>query len=603
MCGIIAYMGHKNCVPILLDGLKALEYRGYDSAGISVLHVDSLHTIKSVGGLQNIEDRCEPSMLSYCGIGHTRWATHGKPSINNAHPHVTEDGRLAMVHNGIIENYNDIKNTLLSHYRFQSDTDSEVLLCLIHHIMLSKNIDAFEATKQALDQVIGAYAIVLLDRDHPDQLICARKGGSLIVGVGDNEYYISSDKIGIPTHIHNLIYMQDSTICYINNGINIYDMSRDIEIDYEIEKVYDNRLPVDKGGYEHFMLKEIYEQPGVVAQCISGRIHGNEIKLGGLIGYENYFDNANEITIVACGSSWHAALLGKYYIEQLSNKKVYVEYASEYRYRNSPILKNDIVIGISQSGETADTVAALQKAKDHGAIVVGICNVPNSSIARLTECGIFLRSGIEIGVASTKTFMAQILTLLMLGLWMAQRSTHKPSYQHIIRDILNLPHNITTVLNNASSIQQICIELHGMKNCLFLGRGFNFPIALEGALKLKEISYIHAEGYPAAEMKHGPIALIDHNMPVIVLANNEEQHNNKIYNNIKEIQARNGKVLLIYSDIWHDSDWSIKVPSSTDIISPLLSVVPLQLLAYYSAMQCDVNVDKPRNLAKSVTVE
>jgi len=599
MCGIVAYLGKNECSSDLIDKLSSLEYRGYDSSGACYVCGTELKTYKAVGSVQSLKELVgEVSLKSYCGLSHTRWATHGKPSVSNCHPHVTYDNRLALVHNGIIENYKEIKESL-SEYPFKSDTDSEALLYLVYNILIKNNLSLFEATKLALGQIVGAYAIVLVDINDPTTLVCAKKGSSLIIGVGDDEYYISSDKLGIDDGISDLVYVKDNTVCEISNQIITYDMTHGVGIDYEIEKVLDHRLPSEKGAYEFYMLKEIYEQPESIIRCCSGRLGDGCVKLGGLIGYEKILSEAHHITILACGSSWNAGLIGKYYIEELTNIKVSVEYASEYRYRKTAHKDKDIVIGISQSGETADTIAALQKAKEHNAIIIGICNVPNSSMARMTDCGIFLRSGVEIGVASTKTFVNQVLVLLLLALWI-QQNQNKNSLlrKSIIHSILELPSLINQTLQTADIIQDVSQWYMGMKDCLFLGRGYNFPIALEGALKLKEISYIHAEGYAAAEMKHGPLALIDELTPTVVIGNNIEQYS-KLQNNIQEIQARGGPVISIGLD---DSN-NIKVPPIMDMLAPFLAVVPVQLLSYYCAVGLGLNVDKPRNLAKSVTVE
>jgi glucosamine--fructose-6-phosphate aminotransferase (isomerizing) len=559
-----------------------------------------------VGPVESLKKQAGSSLLrSYCAVAHTRWATHGKPSLNNCHPHVTSDQRLVLVHNGIIENYKELKAELSPKYTFSSDTDSEVLLYLIYDIMISNNLSLFEATKLALEQVMGAYAIVVIDRYSTDTLVCARKGSSLIVGIGDGEYYVSSDKMGIDQKITNIVYLKDNSVCKINDQIVTYDMTCGIEVDCEIEKVLDHRMPSDKGDYESYMLKEIYEQSETITQCITGRISKDKIKLGGLLGYEKVLSSAKHITIVACGSSWNAGLLGKYYIEELNDIKVSVEYASEFRYRLTAISPGDIVIGISQSGETADTIAALEKAKAQGATVIGICNVPNSTMARMTNCGIFLRSGVEIGVASTKTFLNQVLVLLLLSLWINQNQEkyNIEIRRNIINEILNLPNLIKQTLDSSEEIWSIAEEYCDIKNCLFLGRGYNFPIALEGALKLKEISYIHAEGYAAAEMKHGPLALVDRDTPTIVISNNMDQYQ-KLQNNIQEIKARDGQVITI-SNQQQDiaGDHNIYVPSCIDHVCPLVSVVPLQLFSYYSAKLRGCNIDRPRNLAKSVTVE
>ena len=601
MCGIIAYTGSNNCIPILLHGLSALEYRGYDSAGISIVQDGLIKTSKCLGevnGLLPMVLDCE----SVCGIGHTRWATHGQPSVINAHPHVTSDKRLSIVHNGIIENYLDLKKELEQKYSFVSDTDSEVLLYQIYDFM-QKGEGILNSVKIALKKVVGAYAIVVMGEN--GQMIIAKKGSPLVVGLGVNEIMVGSDSGAFGDRATlGIVYLKDSSIGEITDKLNVYDLHEEIEINYEIERVYDKSLAIDKGNYDSFMLKEIFEQPKTVSDCLRGRLDEYSIKLGGLIGYEHIFKKANHITIVSCGSSWHASLLAKYYIEEFCRIKVCIESAGEFRYRKPVINKGDIVVGVSQSGETADTLGALEIAKICGAITVGICNVVGSSMSKLTDCGIHLRSGVEVGVASTKTFTNQVICLLLLALWIEQIKEvlgidHR---QVVIDDLRKLPEYIEESLRSCENIQSVAREFSTMSSCLFLGRGYNFPIALEGALKLKEISYIHAEGYPAAEMKHGPIALIDKNMPVIMIANNYNNHS-KIINNMKEIQARDGKIIAIYANSGDVGDYIIRVPNICDVLSPLLSIVPLQLFAYYSAVLRNKNVDKPRNLAKSVTVE
>jgi glucosamine--fructose-6-phosphate aminotransferase (isomerizing) len=603
MCGIVAYKGQSKCLSFILDGLQSLEYRGYDSAGISYIVGNNMITTKQTGSIEDLRQKIKnPDIETYSAIGHTRWATHGKPCKRNSHPHVTNDNKLAIAHNGIIENYEDLKKEL-SEYSFVSDTDSEVLLYLIYHQTKIKG-SLIDGIKSSLEKVIGAYAIVILDGE-TGQMIAARKGSPLVVGFGVNETMVASDvgAFGDRASV-GVVYLEDNVVVEVKDRLEVFDMSKGIEIDYEIEKVYSKVLKINKGDFDSYMLKEIYEQPKTVHDCLSGRLDGYRVKLGGLIGYENIFKKANHITIVSCGSSWHASLLAKYYIEELCKIKVSVEYASEFRYRKPVINEGDIVIGVSQSGETADTLGALEIAKIYGAITVGICNVVSSSMSKLTNCGIHLRSGVEVGVASTKTFTNQVICLLLLALWIEQiDGVISVDYRKAIMDDLrDLPNILQDTLGCCDVVEFVAEEFVSMTNCLFLGRGYNFPVALEGALKLKEISYVHAEGYPAAEMKHGPIALIDRNMPVVVVANNYENHN-KIINNIKEIQARDGKVIGIYSNYGDLGDYKIRVPSVCDALSPLVSVVPLQLFSYYSAILRNKNVDKPRNLAKSVTVE
>jgi glucosamine--fructose-6-phosphate aminotransferase (isomerizing) len=603
MCGIVAYKGKQKCLSFLLDGLQALEYRGYDSAGVSFLVNKTLITVKQAGSVEDLKKTVKnPQTEAYSGIGHTRWATHGKPCKRNSHPIVSFDNRLSLVHNGIVENYQELKVSLEKKHNFVSDTDTEVLLYLVYDL-LQEGRDILTSVKCALEKVVGAYAVVFLDGE-TGQMVVGRKGSPLVLGVDDDGIKISSDVVAFGNETNRVIYLKDNVVCEINDELKMFDMSRGVEIDYEIEKVYNNVLQVNKGSFDSYMLKEIYEQPKVIEDAISGRLDGYRIKFGGLIGYENLFKNAKHITVVSCGSSWHAALLSKYYIEEFCKIKVSVEYASEFRYRKPCIEQGDIVIGISQSGETADTISALEIAKIYGATIVGICNVPNSTIARMTDCGIYLRAGVEVGVASTKAFASQIVCLLMLSLWIEQGMgvmglDHR---KRIIDDLRDLPDLTNECLKCNENVEYLAEQFKSMTNCLFLGRGYNFPIALEGALKLKEISYVHAEGYPAAEMKHGPIALIDKDMPVIVLANNVGQYG-KMVNNVSEIMARDGKVISIFSENAGLGDYKIRVPVVSDALSPLMGIVPLQLFSYYSAMLRGKNVDKPRNLAKSVTVE
>lgn len=609
MCGIVAYKGKKKCLPILLDGLKRLEYRGYDSAGVSYIICGKLITFKSAGCVNElINNWIDFEMESYIGMGHTRWATHGQPSQRNAHPHTTTDNRLSIVHNGIIENYAALQKELTDKgYLFSSETDTEVLLYLIYDYLVVDGHSLFESVKLALERVVGAYAICVLDNKSPDTMVVARKGSPLVVGVGsdEGEYYVASDTLAMMPYTNNFIFLGDHCVCEIKDKINCYDMKKEEVSQCNISKLYHQIYDIEKGDYDHFMIKEIYEQPKVVSDCLSGRIDGYRIKLGGLLEYENILSNADHITIISCGSSWHAGLIAKYYLEEFCGIKTTVEYASEFRYRKPVIKEDDVVIAISQSGETADTLSAVELAKSKGAIVIGVCNVVDSSLARMSDCGVYCRAGMEIGVASTKAFISQTLVMLLIALWIEQ-------YQHdhmiseyrcaIIDDLRGLSGTLEEVLKLNKSIRSLASKFYKSKNCLYLGREYNFPVALEGALKLKEISYIHAEGYPAAEMKHGPIALIDKNMPVIVVSNNKKQYN-KIVNNIKEIQSRAGKVIEIYSGDNFSGDYGLKVPSVIDPVSPLVSTVALQLFSYYCAVLGGHDVDKPRNLAKSVTVE
>jgi glutamine---fructose-6-phosphate transaminase (isomerizing) len=603
MCGIVAYKGKQKCLSFLLDGLQSLEYRGYDSAGVCYLVNQTLINVKQTGSVEDLKKAVKnPHIEAYSGIGHTRWATHGKPCKRNSHPHLTNDNKLAIIHNGIIENYQELKDNLEKKYKFKSDTDSEVLLYQIYEFV-QEGKDILTSVKCALRKIVGAFAIVVMGEN--GQMVVARKGSPLVIGLGVNEIMVGSDSGAFGDRASlGLVYLKDNVVGEITDKLTVYDLHNDIETDYEIEQVYNHNLRVEKGNYDSFMLKEIFEQPRVIDDCLRGRLDGYRIKLGGLIGYENLFKKVKHITIVSCGSSWHSSLIAKYYIEEFCKIKVSVEYASEFRYRKPCIEQGDIVIGVSQSGETADTISALEIAKIYGAIIVGICNVPNSTISRMTDCGIYLRAGVEVGVASTKTFANQVVVLLMLSLWIEQNLglmglDHRKT---IIDDLRDLPDLTERCLKCYENVEFLAEMMVGMTNCLFLGRGYNFPIALEGALKLKEISYVHAEGYPAAEMKHGPIALIDKNMPVIVLANNVGQYG-KMVNNVSEIMARDGKVISIFSENAGLGDYKIRVPVVTDALSPLMGIVPLQLFSYYSAVLRGKNVDKPRNLAKSVTVE
>lgn len=611
MCGIVAYKGRQKCLPFLLDGLKRLEYRGYDSAGVAYVVGNGIFVQKQAGSVIDlINSRIDFEMEAYTGIGHTRWATHGKPCHRNAHPHVTADDRLAIVHNGIVENYLTLKTELQEKgYMFRSDTDSEVLLYLIYDYLIQDTKSLLDATKLALERVEGAYAIVVIDKnlDNRHKLVIARKGSPLIVGIGpnENEFFVSSDVVALSGYVKDVVYLEDNVVGELSDTLKIYKMNSNEISSCNIEKLNHQLYDIEKGKYDHFMLKEIFEQPRCFNDCLAGRIDGYNIKLGGLMGYEDRFVKTNHITILACGSSWHAGLLAKYYIEEFCKIKVSVEYASEFKYRKPVISPDDIVIGISQSGETADTLNAIELAKQNRSMVVGICNCPNSSLTRITDCGIFIRSGAEIGVASTKAFMNQVLSLFLLSLWIDQirgRSLCGEYRRALVDNIKGMDSIIEKTLLMNNDIQKISKKFAKSKNCLYLGRGYNFPIALEGALKLKEISYIHAEGYPAAEMKHGPIALIDKNMPVVVIDNNRKQHD-KIVNNIREIQARGGKIITIYSGDEYEGDYGIKVPEILDALSVIPAVVVLQLFAYYCAVFRGCNIDKPRNLAKSVTVE
>ena len=611
MCGIVGYIGHQDAYPILLKGLKRLEYRGYDSAGVALLNGD-LNIYKRKGKVNNLELFTEgKNKNGSVGIGHTRWATHGKPDDINAHPHLSGNGRLALIHNGIIENYATLKEALLKlGHTFISETDTEVLVHLIEEIQSSENLELDEAVRIALTKVIGAYAIVVIDKLNPDILVAARKGSPLVVGLGENEYFIGSDATPIIDYTKKVIYLQDEEIAIIKNGrLQIKDIRNEVKnpkvelLDMQIEAL-------EKSGYDYFMLKEIHQQPETVLDCMRGRLNAEEswIHLRGVEEYEEKFRNVQKLNIVSCGTSWHAGLIGEYLIEDLARLPVEVEYASEFRYRNPIIGPDDIVIALSQSGETADTLAALELSKERRAPTYGIVNVVGSSIARTTHAGSYIHAGPEIGVASTKAFTGQVtlLTLMALKLASARGTISKSRFQELVVELEKIPGKIQKVLEKSDQIKYIASEIKDSTNAIYLGRGVNFPVALEGALKLKEISYIHAEGYPAAEMKHGPIALIDEKMPVIVIATNKNAYD-KIVSNVQEVKARKGIVISIVCEgdveIAKLSDYFIEIPETEDPLTPLLSVIPLQLLSYHIALMRGCDVDQPRNLAKSVTVE
>ena len=608
MCGIVAYKGRQQCLPFLLNGLVKLEYRGYDSAGLTILENDKLTTYKSVGPVNELNKLVPPDLAGLSGIAHTRWATHGEPSLNNAHPHSTWNNRLVLVHNGIVENYKAIKNNLKYKDKLKSDTDSEVFLYAVYELYEINN-DLMQSIRQVCEKVDGAFAVVLLGEN--GQMVIARKGSPMVVAYSSSGsgVFVASDSLAVSEYCDKIIYVPDCSVCDLTNGldkfVNFHDWS---PVAYSIEDVSLEDSGADKGGFDHFMLKEIYDQPSCVDMCLRGRICDDQIKLGGFLGYENVFATANHITIVACGSSYHAGILAKYFIEELCGIKTSVEHASEFKYRiNNSIKPKDIVIGISQSGETADTISALEEAKSMGALIVGITNVVNSSIARLTDCGIHIRASREIGVASTKAFTNQVVSLLLLSLWIEQNlSTKKVSNSYrleIIKELGLISSKIKKYLSNDHyNVQNIAKYIADKDNCLYLGRGICYPIALEGALKLKEISYVRAEGYPAGEMKHGPIALIDKDSVVVTLLSNTGQYN-KMISNIREIESRGANVICVGIDNELDVYGNILIESTLDILSPLLSVVPLQMLSYYTAIYKGCNVDKPRNLAKSVTVE
>lgn len=612
MCGIVAYLGSAEAYPKLIKGLKRLEYRGYDSSGVA-LHNGDLLVYKKKGKVSDLEKHAEHQPLkATMGIGHTRWATHGEPNDVNAHPHLSSNGRLALVHNGIIENYDLLKTALLKEgHVFHSDTDTEVLVNLIQAVQDRDQLPLEEAVRLALTRVIGAYAIVVLDQHEPDKLVAARKASPLVLGLGDNEFFVASDATPIVEHTNRVIYLNDEEIAVVhrNGTYDIKSITNESqtpfihELDMKIEML-------EKGGYDYFMLKEINEQPNTLRDCMRGRINADEgwIHLGGLAEYANKVSNAKRFVMIGCGTSWHAGLIGEYLFEDLARIPVEVEYASEFRYRNPVISEKDVVIAISQSGETADTLAALEIAKEKGAFLYGIVNSVGSSIARTTHSGSYIHAGPEIGVASTKAFTGQVTLLTLMALYLAHHkgTISEEYYRKLIVELTLIPEKIKKVLQQDDKIKYIAAEIKDNQNAIYLGRGYNFPVALEGALKLKEISYIHAEGYPAAEMKHGPIALIDENMPVIVIATNRSAYD-KIVSNIQEVKARKGRVIAIVPEgdetISKIADYTIEIPETEDPLSPLLAVIPLQLLSYYTAVMRGCNVDQPRNLAKSVTVE
>jgi glutamine---fructose-6-phosphate transaminase (isomerizing) len=612
MCGIVAYIGSKEAYPILVKGLRRLEYRGYDSAGVALLN-GTLNVHKKEGKVQELEDYAANLNISgSLGIGHTRWATHGVPCDRNAHPHTSNSGNLALIHNGIIENYASIKEELSQRgYQFTSDTDTEVMLNLMEDIQKEEKCTIDEAVRIALNEVIGAYAIVLIDKREPNKLIAARKGSPLVIGIGKGEFFVASDASPIIEYTNNVVYLNDEEMAILNRDGNLEIKTLgNISKSPYIQKLEMDLEKIEKGGYEHFMLKEIYEQPQVILDCMRGRMNAEQgwIKLGGVNEFSARINNAKRIIITACGTSWHSGLIGEYLIEELARVPVEVEYASEFRYRNPIVTEKDVILAISQSGETADTLAAIQIAKERQALIYGICNVIGSSIARESHAGSYTHAGPEIGVASTKAFSVQvtILTLLALQLAQAKGTISQSRLRQILFELEQVPNKVKEALSLDASIKVLAEKYYTAKNFLYLGRGLSFPIALEGALKLKEISYIHAEGYPAAEMKHGPIALIDENMPVVFIATNKSAHE-KIVSNIQEVKARKGKVIAIVlpgdKTIRALADDIIEIPETDELLSPLVSIVPLQLLSYHIALLRGCNVDQPRNLAKSVTVE
>ncbi len=614
MCGIVAYIGNKEAYPIVIKGLKRLEYRGYDSAGVAILN-GRMQVYKQKGKVSELETYIDKKLNGKTvhgtiGMGHTRWATHGEPNDINAHPHTSQRKDFAIIHNGIIENYEILKQQLvkLGHH-FESDTDTEVLAHLIEEYMHQNNLTLDEAVRMALNNVVGAYGIVVMSEEYPDMIIGARKGSPLVLGIGDKEYMLASDATPIVEITRRVVYLNDGEMVIAKrDGFTLKTIDNVVKtpfvqyLELELEEL-------EKGGYDHFMLKEIFEQPTSISNCIRGRINANSdyIHLGGIAQYIDQIAQAQRIIIVACGTSWHAGLVGEYIIEELARIPVEVEYASEFRYRNPIINENDVVIAISQSGETADTLAAIQLAKSKGAIILGVCNVVGSSIPRITDAGIYTHAGPEIGVASTKAFTAQVTAIIQFALKLAKkRGLNQERVISLIKQLTQIPQHIQVILKQNEKIKEISAIFKDASNFLYLGRGYNFPVALEGALKLKEISYIHAEGYPAAEMKHGPIALIDENMPVVFIATKDSSYE-KVVSNIMEVKARKGRVIAIVTENdTHASklaEFSIQIPEVDELLTPILSVVPLQLLSYHIAVMRGCNVDQPRNLAKSVTVE
>lgn len=613
MCGIVAYIGPKEAYPILVKGLKRLEYRGYDSSGVALLNESGLNIYKKEGKVSDMVKFCEgKDITATIGIGHTRWATHGVPSDRNAHPHLTMGGNIAIIHNGIIENYASIKKELEKfNYTFNSDTDTEVLANFIEYLQNEDNLSLEDAVRAALNEVFGAYAIVVIDKRDPNRLIAARKGSPLVIGVGDGEFFVGSDASPIIEYTNKVVYLNDEEYAVMERGGDLEVRTLgNIEKSANIQRIELELEEIEKGGYEHFMQKEIFEQPDVVINSLRGRMSAENgtIKLGGVNDFAARINNAKRFIVIACGTSWHSGLIAEYLIEELARIPVEVEYASEFRYRNPIIYESDVVIAISQSGETADTLAAMEIAKDRQALVYGICNVIGSSIARMSHAGSYTHAGPEIGVASTKAFTAQVSILTLLALQLAQsRGTISQSrLRQVLYEMEALPKKIKEAFKTEEQIKVIAEEFKNASNFLYLGRGVNFPLALEGALKLKEISYIHAEGYPAAEMKHGPIALIDESMPVVFICTNESAYE-KIVSNIQEVKARKGKIIAIVNegdvDVKALADYTIEVPKTEEVLSPLISIVPLQLLSYHIALLRGCNVDQPRNLAKSVTVE
>ena len=615
MCGIVGYIGYREAYPIVIKGLHRLEYRGYDSAGIMLYDDEGLKLSKTKGKVSELEAKSqkEISTTGTIGMGHTRWATHGVPNDVNSHPHLSNSGELAIIHNGIIENYAPLKKELQNRgYVFHSDTDTEVLVNLIEEVQKNEGLKLGKAVQVALNQVVGAYAICVFDKKKPDEIVVARLGSPLAIGIGKDEYFIASDASPFIEFTSNAIYLEDEEMAIIRRGkaLKVRKIKNDALVDPYVQELQMNLEQIEKGGYEHFMLKEIYEQPSVIKDTYRGRLLANEgiIQMAGIEDNLEKFIHANRILIVACGTSWHAGLVAEYIFEEFTRIPVEVEYASEFRYRNPVINPGDIVIAISQSGETADTLAAIKLAKERGAFVFGVCNVVGSSISRETHAGAYTHAGPEIGVASTKAFTTQItvLTMIALRLAKAKGTMSNSDYHRYLQELEIIPEKVAEALQTNDVAREIAAKFKDAPNCLYLGRGYNFPVALEGALKLKEISYIHAEGYPAAEMKHGPIALIDESMPVVVIAV-KQGHYDKVVSNIQEIKSRSAKIIAVVTkgdtEVRDLADYVIEIPDTADALTPLLTTIPLQLLSYHIAVMRGCNVDQPRNLAKSVTVE
>ncbi len=612
MCGIVGYIGYREAFPIIIKGLQRLEYRGYDSAGVALLN-QQINVYKKEGKVADLLAYSkDKNTSSNIGIGHTRWATHGVPNDVNAHPHTSQDKKIALIHNGIIENYDSIKETLIKRgHTFESDTDTEVLTHLIEEVQKVEKTTLFEAVRLALCEVIGAYAIAVIEEGNEDEIIVAKKGSPLVVGIAENEFFLASDATPIIEYTKNVVYLEDGEIARLKIGEPIeLKTIENVEKTPYIQELEMNLEAIEKGGYEHFMLKEIFEQPKSIADSMRGRLDlvTAEVKLGGIADYQQKIINADRIIIVACGTSWHAGLIAEYLFEDLARIPVEVEYASEFRYRNPIITEKDIVLAISQSGETADTLAAMKLAKEKGATVLGVCNVVGSSIARLSDAGSYTHAGPEIGVASTKAFTAQVTVLTLMSLMLGRKkgTIAESYYRELIAELSSIPDKVESMIGTNDYIEELSSKFKDAHNFLYLGRGYNFPVALEGALKLKEISYIHAEGYPAAEMKHGPIALIDENMPIVVIAT-KKGHYEKVVSNIQEVKARNGIVIAVVTQgdtvVKEIADFVIEIPEVAEPLAPILSNIPLQLLSYHIAVMRGCNVDQPRNLAKSVTVE